>query len=419
MKRVSIVLSLIIFGMGFLSAQKSKVTTGTLNFTQQSYASAISNLSLALEKPELLKQKHIAKAHYYLYKSYYQIAVDTSQKDILAENPDALLKAKYHLEQAMNNPEDEKYKKDANSYDITGQNDISRLWGALYNKGVSVFNQQDNDALALKYFAAADEVIDNHFLTKRMLGSSYVAVKDTANAIRVFDEAIEVFKDTYDDSKEGVAELKQSEDYKIDAGQMSYIAQMLGIMHQNQGNVEKALAAISTGLELLPGDKDIEKIELHIYQQNPALFQQAKKKFETAMAAEPDNMNVKLAYADLLTKNNETEAAKKIYDEIYDKDPENFMANFGKGAYYINKAAEISDAKMKLGTSAADEEKIDSMNNEIVELLKKAYPYMKWLHEHDEKNTEWLRQLVNITPLIGKDDEMAEYAKKLGDLNRQ
>ena len=89
------------------------------------------------------------------------------------------------------------------------------------------------------------------------------------------------------------------------------------------------------------------------------------------------------------------------------------MANFGKGAYYINKAAEISDEKMKIN----DEAKINKMNEEIVELLKKAYPYMKWLHENDRTNKEWLRQLVNITPIIGKDNEMAFYARKLAELN--
>lgn len=418
MKRVSIILSLLILGFGTLSAQKSKVTTGTLNYTQGNYADAIIKLEEALTKPELLKQKYIAKANYYLFKSYLQIAIDTSQESTLKLYPDALFRAQDNLEKAMNNPEDDKYKKDAQNFDLTGQNDITRLWGALYNEGVTVFNQQDNDEMALKYFVAADQVKNDHFLTKRMVGSSYIAVKDTASAIKVFEEAIDVFKERYDDSKDGVAELKQGEEYKIDAGQMSYISQMLGVLHQSQGNVKEALAAVNTGLELLPGDKDIEKIELHIYQQNPELFVEAKKKFEKAIANEPENVNVKLAYADLLSKNDETDAAKDLYDKVYEQDPENFMANFGKGAYYINKAAEISEAKMKLGTSSTDEAKIDKMNTEIVELLKKAYPFMKWLHEHDQDNAEWLRQLVNITPIIGKDDEMADYAKKLGELNR-
>ena len=415
MKRVSIILCLVVMWAGSISAQKSKVTTGVLNSQQGNYADAIQKLEEALAKPELLKKgKFIAKAHYYLYKSYYAIAVDTAQKDVLKMYPDALFKASENLEKAVNHPEGDQFKKMSLTPDLTGQNDEGRLWGALYNEGVTLFNDQSNDQKALEYFVAADKVVNDHFLTKRMVGSSYLAVEDTASAIKVFNEAIEVYKNRYDPSLEGADALRQGEEYKLDAGQMSYISQMLGILHQNQGNIKEALAAINTGLELLPGDKDIEKIELHIYQQNPELFQEAKKKFEKAINDNPDDERIKLAYADLLTKNNENDAAKELYDKVYEKDPENFMANFGKGAYFINKAAEISEAKMKL----TNENEIEKMNEEIVALLEKAYPYMKWLHEHDEDNAEWLRQLVNITPIIGKDDEMAIYAKKLGDINR-
>lgn len=415
MKKVSIILCLVVLWAGSISAQKSKVTTGVLNFQQGNYADAIMKLEEATSKPELIKKgKVIAKAHYYLFKAYYAISVDTAQKEVLALHPRALFKAVDNLDKATTHVDGAQYKKMSLTPDITGQNDINRLWGALYNEGVSVFNDQNNDALALEYFSAADKVVDDHFLTKRMVGSSHLAVQDTASAIAVFNQAIEVFKKRYDPSVEGTDVLREGEEYKIDAGQMSYISQMLGILHQSQGNVKKALEAINTGLELLPDDKDIAKIELHIYQQNPELFEEAKAKFDAAIADNPEDEKLKLAYADLLTKNGENDAAKALYDQVYEQDPENFMANFGKGAYFINQAAEISDAKMK----SSNEDDIDKMNEEIVELLKKAYPFMKWLHEHDEDNTEWLRQLVNITPIIGKDDEMMEYAKKLGDLNR-
>jgi tetratricopeptide (TPR) repeat protein len=251
-----------------------------------------------------------------------------------------------------------------------------------------------------------------------MVGSSQLAIKDTVAAIKTFQDAVEVFKKSYNSSIEGIEALKAGEQYQIDAGQLSYITQTLGILHQSQGQYKEALAAINTGLELLPGDEDIARVKLHIYQQTPELFAEAKKKFETAIADNPEDVNLKMAYAELLSKNGEDDEAKGLYDRVYEQDPNNFMANYGKGAYYINKAAKISDAIMKLGTSSDDEWKTYQMNDEIVELLKKAYTYMKWLHENDPKNAEWLRQLVNITPIIGKDDETADYAKKLGELNQ-
>jgi hypothetical protein len=112
MKKVSIFLFLVVFGVGMVSAQGSKVTTGVLSYTQGNYADAIKNLEEALAKPELLKKgKYVAKAQYYLFKSYLAIAVDPNQAQILEMYPNALFKAADNLDKAMNHPETDQYKK--------------------------------------------------------------------------------------------------------------------------------------------------------------------------------------------------------------------------------------------------------------------------------------------------------------------
>ncbi|MEZ4829992.1 MAG: hypothetical protein R3C61_27470 [Bacteroidia bacterium] len=115
----------------------------------------------------------------------------------------------------------------------------------------------------------------------------------------------------------------------------------------------------------------------------------------------------------MLDQTGKPDDALKLYQEVYDTDKMDISANYGIGAYYINKAAAISEAKMKLD----DEDKIDAMNKEIIANLEKAYPFMKFLHEQQPNEREWLSQLVNIAPILGKDEEMMEYGKKLRELS--
>ena len=141
------------------------------------------------------------------------------------------------------------------------------------------------------------------------------------------------------------------------------------------------------------------------------MLAQAEKKFDAALAKNPKDNNVRLVYASLLERAEKTEKAFELYSDAYDIEPENLQANYGKAAYYINKAAALSTARVEFD-SDEDLEKADA---EIKDLLNKAYPYVLKLHELQPEEPEWLSQLVQITPKIGKTEEMGIYAKKLNE----
>ena len=412
MKKLTSIIVLAIFCSLHLSAQKSKVTTGVLAQQQNNPDEAIEKLEAALAKPELLhkkpekRNKPIAKAQYYLSKAYYQVAVDTTKKD---QYPDAIFKAKKNLEAALSGP-------DGKSWDTQSKlgNDHYNIWAVLYNDGVTLFNN-GNDEEALKYFVAADEIYPDHFLTNRMLGSAHLVVKDTSKSVEAFGKTLDIFTEKYESGKEGSEELKGTPEYTQDRGQLSYIYRQLAVIHNAQGNTEKALKVLEDGIKMLPEDEDVKRQELSIYQSNPALLDKAKQKFDAALEKNPDDNAIRLAYASLLERAKKNDEAFKLYEDAYKRDPESLQANYGMAAFYINKAAEVSAEKMNFSKDAD----IDKADQEIKALCEKAYPYVKWLHNQQPEEPEWLSQLVNITPIIGKNDEMMEYAKKLGEINRQ
>ena len=59
------------------------------------------------------------------------------------------------------------------------------------------------------------------------------------------------------------------------------------------------------------------------------------------------------------------------------------------------------------------DDEVEKADAQIKGWLGQAYPFVLKLHELQPDEPEWLSQLVQITPIIGKNDEMAEYAKKL------
>ncbi|MEL6673444.1 MAG: tetratricopeptide repeat protein [Bacteroidota bacterium] len=400
-----------------LSAQKSKINSGAIAVQGGDIAGAIEKLEEGLAKPELLGKKEaqinkmVAKGHWNLYKAYYTLATDETQTELREKYPDYLFKALESLEKAT---EDEVAGKSYRSQSILGGFKYN-VWTFLYNDGVSKFNAGE-DKVALKYFLAADRAYPEHFLTNRMLGSAYLINKDSAKCTSYLENCIKIFKAKYDDSLEGIEEVKAGDAYKVDYSQLSYIYQQLIVLQEAMGETEKALATAEDGIKMIPDDNEgVKRQELAIYQAHPEMVEIAEKKFKAALAENPDDNNIRVAYANLLEKNKKPEEAFKLYSEAYERDDQSLQANYGIAAYYINRAAIESEKKMKLKR----DDEIDAADEVIKGLCEKAYPHLVWLHNAQPKEAEWLSQLVNITPIIGKRDEMELYGKKLGELTKK
>lgn len=411
MKKINCLLLVLVMTAGGLQAQGSKVNSGVINLQNGNVGEAISKLEEALSKPELLKPKHFPKAHYNLAKAYLQVAKDTSQTELRALYPDAIMKAKNNYEKAMSHPALDNRTKNADKLDNT-QND---LWFVLYNEAIAAFNNSQYDE-SLAYFKGAQEIREDHFLTSRMLGANYVLANDTANAVAALEQSIEIYRKKYVDEEDQTALTynKSLPDFEQDSNQLSYIFQQLAVIYDAQGNARKALETVETGLEITGDDKALKRQELNIYNNHPELLEEAKEKFEAAIADDPKDLPIKLAYASLLERNDEKEKALELYQQAYDQDAQNLQANYGLGAYYINQAAALSEKKAKMTKEA----EIKAMDEQIIELLEKGYPFMVKLHELQPKEVEWLRQLVNISGVLGKDEDMATYGKKLGEMNK-
>lgn len=411
-KLSSLLMMLMMVGLTTVSAQKSKVTTGALNFDQGRYDEAIQALEVGLSDPaQFKKAKDLAKGYYYLSKSYYMILGDSTMDD---KYPDAILRSKAAHDQLLATGEAGKTWQNRAKLDAAESN----LWAQLYNKGVNLFNNNEDDA-ALIHFVAAQELNPDHFLTNRMLASAYLVKEDTAKTVELLAKSLDVYRETYiDTDPEVLATNMQEESFaqmaELDKSQVSYVVRQLAVIHEKLGNTDDALATLATGAEILPKDEDISRQELSIYQSHPELYEQAVGKFKSQLETNPEDNAVRLAFASMLERNGKTQEALDLYQDAYELDPENLQANYGLAAMRINLAAELSEAKME----SNDDDEIEELNGQIKTLCEEAYPFLVWLHEEQPTEPEWLSQLVNITPIIGKTDEMMKWAEKLGTIRR-
>lgn len=411
MKRLSFLIILLPVLVLTATAQKKKITSGALNFENGEYADAITALEEGLANRDQIKRaKHVAKGQYYLAKAYYQVSNDSS---LLALYPDAPVRAKQYYDELMAN-EDGKTWQNRATVDFLGDG----IWGQLYNQGVNLFNSNE-DEKALEYFIAAKELNPEHFLTNRMLGAAYIVMKDSAGAIDALQTSIQSYKDRYlsvsEEELNGMLEDQGfRQQYELDRSQMSYVIRQLAVVHEAQGRTNEALQVLSDGGEMFPNDEDIARQELGIYQNHPDLYEQAVAKFERQLENNPNDNQVRLAYASMLERAGNFEEALELYQDAHEQDPSSLQANYGLAAMRINQAAELSEAKME----SNDDDEIAAYDEQIKQLCEEAYPYLIKLHELQPNEPEWLSQLVNITPLIGKTEEMQKWAEKLGKMRR-
>mgnify|MGYP001569693017 CR=1 FL=1 len=100
----------------------------------------------------------------------------------------------------------------------------------------------------------------------------------------------------------------------------------------------------------------------------------------------------------------------KTYNKAYALNPNDFKVNYSIGAYYNNLGA----GKMKEAQEEKDMKKATDLENQSVEILKKAIPYLEKAHELDKSDKDTMKALKQLYAKTGQADS-PKY-KELEDL---
>lgn len=401
-----------IFALNIIVAQdmNSKVTTGVIAYDGQRYDEAIDKLTEAVTKYQadnvVLKPKNAVKAYYYLMSSYVRVLSDPALKakfepkyaDLEGRAFDAYMNAKGNLDKAGGD-------KGAFSNGITLAQQM--LFPAIFNKGANLYMEGSKDNNVAKYkealglLAKSKELEPENYLPYFMLGYAQFMTKDSAGAIVSWENAIV----NYDKAK--AAGTVKADDNMSNV----YITLAENYMSFKK-DTKKALETIEKGIKEFPADGDLKRTELGIYQRDANYLQAALGKFKANLDANPKDIDVRLAYANMLEKSGNNGEALSQYKEAIKSEPDNFVANANLGAFYVNTAAALSEDMKK----TEDENEIDRLNNAIKENFRLAYPHIKKAQAARPEDPTWIDQMFQITSFLisepGMEDEMKVYLAK-------
>lgn len=403
---------LFLFIQTIVFAQDTKVTTGIVNFNQNDFQNAIDNLEIALSNTKDLKPSNIPKAYY-----YYGMSLKRQYEATYKEHPEKLQENYMKALDAFNNS----IKTDDGKWKEKCEMEKSMLVPNIINFGMLALNE----ANAIRGFAKSglldksekflEAAINNdseNYLAYDLLAQVKLAKGDSVQALNNFKEAFKYFE----------SKPPKNPDLLI-----AYVGYRLALLERYKNNdLDKALSSLEKGKLLLEKEynrtsektesvkkthenaqQDLSNFELDIYLNVPEKLNEALKKFENAIKAEPNNYIKHVAYASLLEKTDVTKAIE-VYEKATKINPSEITAWFNLGALYNNMAAQYS----KQANETDDYSKTAEFQKQAVTYLEKAYPNFQNVHQLDPKDISTVNALLQIAITTGKTEDYNLYKEK-------
>ena len=367
-----------------LAGSDADITTGVVLSQQGDHAQAIEKLQKGLEDPSQLKAKNVAKG-------WLTLSTSLLHEARVEESAQALRKAR--------------------------EADDGKLAKAIERQADVLANAALRGALGLiqeaqRAAAPADQVL--LLETAERLAS--IAAEQGATRAMALDLRAQARdqlgrKDEAAADFAAVLDLHESSPPEKPDLLVAYAAYRLALIQRyEREDLVASLATIQRGQALLEKEwqrlgqddqyaelytaarEDLKAFELDIYLNSPDLLETALKKFEAAVAEEPDNAVLLLAYGQLLEQKEAGLAIPVYVKAIELGGATEHMANFNLAAIYVNRAAEFSKAA-NLATS--DAEYLPAVEGMQLAMAQ-AKPFLDRAHELEPQDRETLRALKQV-----------------------
>lgn len=392
-------------------AQKKEIRDAGKAVDKGSYAEAKTLLNTA--EPLLSEANDSYKADYYLYKgkAYLGTGENTSVEDLITA-AEAFKKAKEMgsesaaeglatvtnslVQGAINDQNNQAFEKAADKlyagYQLNSE-DTLYLYYAASNE-VSAGNYEK----ALKYY---EELKD---LGYTGIETQYIAVnKETGEE--------EVMNKTQRDLMVKTGEYIKPED-RITEPRTGEIAKNIALIYIQQGEDDKAIAAIEAAKAANPGDISLLQSEADMYYK---MGDKAKYKeiMEGIIEKDPNNPTLYYNLGVTSFEIGDIDSAISYYKKALEIDPELSNARLNIAAAILSREAAIVEEMNKLGMSAADTKKYDELSEKRSQIYSDALPYLEKVIENDPSNMEAMRTAMNIYYQIGEDAKADALQEKI------
>lgn len=266
----------------------------------------------------------------------------------------------------------------------------SQLASNLYNQGSMQFEAKDFKG-ALKSFQTQIEISEGDLYVGAIDTGMYYNAGLAASNSQNYDAAIQYFQKCADMKYMGITPYYQI--YEANLG---------------KGDTVKAEATLVELPKLFPDDKTItlQLIDLYIKSGKNA---EAQKYIEVAKKDDPTNYTLYFAAGIIYLNEENYDSAIVELQKSIDLNGEVFDTQYGIGAAYINKAAEMFKAANEIMDVKKYSDAVDKANA----IYAKALPYMEKAHQLNSTDVYTMRSLQELYYRMKQTDKYNAIKAKL------
>lgn len=268
----------------------------------------------------------------------------------------------------------------------------------LYYAAATAVNGEDYDT-ALKHY---EELKKLGFLG---VETEYIATNKQTNEEEAFPS-----KALMDISVKAGSHIKPTT--KKSESKQGEIVRNIALIYMNQGDNEKALAAMKDARAANPDDSGliISEANMQLQMGNRDEF---KKLIQEALVKDPNNPELLFNLGIVAAEAGEAEEAKGYYEKALQIKPDYTDVHNNMAVLILSQEQDIIEEMNALGNSAADNKKYDELKEERSQLYKDAIPYLETTLKLRPTDLQTAKTLVNIYSAIGDTTKQNEMKAKV------
>ncbi|WP_242084671.1 tetratricopeptide repeat protein [Aestuariivivens sediminis] len=273
----------------------------------------------------------------------------------------------------------------------------------LYYAAATSVNVQDFDR-ALKLYEELKDlgytgVSTEYFATNKETGEEEILDKNTRD--------LYVKAGSHENPGERKTESKKAE-----------IVKNVALIYVNQGNDEKALAAMQDARAESPDDINLilSEANVHYKMGNVEKF---KSLLEKATVMDPKNPELQYNLGVISSESDDIASAQKYYKKAIELDPNYVNAYINLAALVLSREEPLIEEMNGLGTSKADDKRYEELKEERQQLYRDAIPYLSKALEIDGKNINAAKTLMNIYSVTGDTENYKILKTKVESLEAE
>lgn len=404
--------------LSFLSvvaiAQKKEIRNAGKAIDKGSYAEAKTLLDQA--EADLASLNNRYTEDYYLYKgqAYLGTGEGSSVEDLMTA-AEAFRKA----EELGSNEASEGLSAVTNALVQSAINDQNaENYEQAAEKLFASYKLNEEDTLYL-YFAASNAINAGDYETaleyyEELKELGYTGVETEYIAVNKETGEEEVMEEAQRDLMVQAGEYIKPEDRKTPA-KSGEIARNIALIYISQEREEEAIAAMEEAKAANPDDITLLQAEADMYYRMGDK-EKYKELMEEISAIDPDNPSLFYNLGVTSFEAGDIDQAIEYYKRALEIDPEMTDARLNIAAAILSEEGEIVEEMNTLGMGKADAEKYEELAAKRKTLYRTAIPYLEEVLERNPENRDALKTTMNIYYQLGENEKAQAIQEQLDEV---